>query len=74
MITGLPKEVIVTDSDVRDAVSHSIERLVEATKEVLEVTPPEILSDIMHRGVHLAGGGALRAVGKPAGCEEDGDS
>lgn len=59
LITGLPREVVVTDSDVRDAVSHSIERLVEATKEVLEITPPEILSDIMHRGIHLAGGGAL---------------
>jgi len=59
LITGLPREVVVTDSDVRDAVSHSIERLVEAIKEVLEVTPPEILSDIMHRGIHLAGGGAL---------------
>jgi rod shape-determining protein MreB len=59
LITGLPREVVVTDSDVRDAVSHSIERLVESTKEVLEVTPPEILSDIMHRGVYLAGGGAL---------------
>ncbi len=59
LITGLPKEVVVTDSDIRDAISHSIERLVEATKEVLEVTPPEILSDIMHRGVYLAGGGAL---------------
>jgi len=59
LITGLPREVVVTDSDIRDAVSHSIERLVEATKEVLEVTPPEILSDIMHRGIHLAGGGAL---------------
>jgi len=59
LITGLPKEVMVTDSDVRDAVSHSVERLVEAVKEVLEVTPPEILSDIMHRGIHLAGGGAL---------------
>lgn len=59
LITGLPREVVITDSDVRDAVSHSIERLVEATKEVLEVTPPEILSDIMHRGIHLAGGGAL---------------
>ncbi|MFH0804260.1 MAG: rod shape-determining protein [Candidatus Zambryskibacteria bacterium] len=59
LITGLPREVAVTDSDVRDAVSHSIERLVEATKEVLEITPPEILSDIMHRGIHLAGGGAL---------------
>jgi rod shape-determining protein MreB len=59
LITGLPREVVVTDSDVRDAVSHSIERLVEATKEVLEITPPEILSDIMHRGIYLAGGGAL---------------
>lgn len=59
LITGLPREVMVTDSDVRDAVSHSVERLVEAIKEVLEVTPPEILSDIMHRGIHMAGGGAL---------------
>ncbi|MFA6269961.1 MAG: rod shape-determining protein [Candidatus Paceibacterota bacterium] len=59
LITGLPREVVVTDSDVRDAVSHSIERLVESVKEVLEVTPPEILSDIMHRGIYLAGGGAL---------------
>lgn len=59
LITGLPREVVVTDSDIRNAVSNSIERLVEATKEVLELTPPEILSDIMHRGVHLAGGGAL---------------
>lgn len=59
LITGLPREVIITDADIRNAVSHSIERLVEATKEVLEVTPPEILSDIMHRGIHLSGGGAL---------------
>ncbi len=59
LITGLPREVVVTDADIRNAVSNSIERLVEATKEVLELTPPEILSDIMHRGIHLAGGGAL---------------
>lgn len=59
LITGLPREVVVTDSDIREAVSHSIERLVSATKEVLEITPPEILSDIMHRGIYLAGGGAL---------------
>ncbi len=59
LITGLPKEVVVTDSDMRDAVSNSIERLIESTKEVLEATPPEVLSDIMHRGIHLAGGGAM---------------
>jgi rod shape-determining protein MreB len=59
IITGLPKEVVVTDSDVREAISRSIEKLVIATKEVLEVTPPEIISDVMNRGIHLAGGGAL---------------
>ncbi|MFA5934874.1 MAG: rod shape-determining protein [Candidatus Paceibacterota bacterium] len=59
LITGLPREVIITDSDVREAMSASIESLVEATKEVLETTPPEILADIMQRGIYLFGGGAL---------------
>lgn len=59
LITGLPREVILTDSDIREAISASIESLVEATKEVLETTPPEILTDIMQRGVYLFGGGAL---------------
>lgn len=59
LITGLPREVILTDSDVREAMSASIESLVEATKEVLETTPPEILTDIMQRGIYLFGGGAL---------------
>jgi rod shape-determining protein MreB len=59
LITGLPREVIITDSDIREAMSSSIESLVEATKEVLETTPPEILSDIMQKGIYLFGGGAL---------------
>jgi len=59
LVTGLPKEVVVTDSDVREAMSSSIETLVESVKEVLETTPPEILADVMHRGVFLVGGGAL---------------
>ncbi len=59
LVTGLPREVIVTDSDIREAISHSIDNLVEATKEVLETTPPEILGDVMQRGVYLVGGGAL---------------
>lgn len=59
LVTGLPREVIITDSDIREAISQSIDTLVESTKEVLETTPPEILADIMHRGVYLAGGGAL---------------
>lgn len=59
LITGLPREVILTDTDIREAMAVSIESLVEATKEVLETTPPEILTDIMQRGVYLFGGGAL---------------
>ncbi|MEK7641599.1 MAG: rod shape-determining protein [Patescibacteria group bacterium] len=59
LITGLPREVIITDSDIREAIGQSIETLVGATKEVLETTPPEILSDVMKRGVHIVGGGAL---------------
>lgn len=59
LITGLPREVIITDADVREAISHSIDTLIEAVREVLETTPPEILSDIMHRGIYLSGGGAL---------------
>lgn len=59
LVTGLPREVIITDSDIREAISHSVDNLVEATKEVLETTPPEILGDVMSRGVYLVGGGAL---------------
>jgi rod shape-determining protein MreB len=59
LVTGLPREMRITDQDVRNAIGHSIEDLIEAVKEVLETTPPEILSDIMRRGIHLAGGGAL---------------
>jgi rod shape-determining protein MreB len=59
LITGLPREVVITDSDIREAIASSVDTLVEAAKEVLETTPPEILADVMHRGVHLVGGGAL---------------
>ncbi len=59
LITGLPREVIITDSDIREAMSQSIETLLEASREVLETTPPEILSDVMRRGLYLVGGGAL---------------
>ncbi|HEY4505189.1 MAG TPA: rod shape-determining protein [Candidatus Paceibacterota bacterium] len=59
LISGLPREVVITDSDIREAISQSIDTLIESVKEVLETTPPEILSDVMHRGVYLFGGGAL---------------
>ena len=59
LVTGLPRQVIVTDSDIREAILPSALSLVDGVKEVLETTPPEILSDIMHRGLVLTGGGAL---------------
>lgn len=59
LVTGLPRQVIVTDSDIREAVMPSILTLVDGIKEVLETTPPELLSDIINRGLVLSGGGAL---------------
>ncbi len=59
LVTGLPREVVITDADIREAISHSIDTLVESVREVLETTPPEVLADVMQRGIHLVGGGAL---------------
>ncbi|PIU01632.1 rod shape-determining protein, partial [bacterium (Candidatus Torokbacteria) CG09_land_8_20_14_0_10_42_11] len=59
LVTGLPKEVIINDSDVREALSRSIRVLVSNIKGTIEETPPELLADIMDRGIILAGGGAL---------------
>jgi len=59
LVTGLPREVIVTDGDVREAIGPSIAGLIDGIKEVLETTPPEILTDVMQRGIILSGGGAL---------------
>ena len=59
LISGLPKEMIVTDKDIRKAMGQSIETLIEAIKEVIETTPPEIISDTIESGMYLSGGGAL---------------
>ncbi len=59
LMTGLPREVIITDTDVREAISHSLDLVIDAAKEVLETTPPEVVADVMQRGAFLVGGGAL---------------
>jgi len=59
LVTGLPREVVITDADIREATAQSIDSLIETSKEVLETTPPEVVADIMQHGVFLAGGGAL---------------
>ncbi len=59
LATGLPREIILTDSHVREALESSLSQLLEAMKEVIEKTPPELLSDVLERGVTIFGGGAL---------------
>jgi len=59
LVTGLPKEVDITDEHVREALSRSIRIIINNIKTAVEETPPELLSDIMQRGIILAGGGSL---------------
>jgi len=55
LVTGLPREAIITDVDIREAMYSSVSQLVDAIREVLETTPPEVLADIMHKGMTLSG-------------------
>lgn len=57
--TGLPREVVLSDSHIREAITPSLDALMDAMKEVIETTPPELLSDVLEHGVTVFGGGAL---------------
>ncbi|NLM39077.1 MAG: rod shape-determining protein [Firmicutes bacterium] len=59
LVTGLPKTVTVTSSEVREALEEPVHAILEAVKVTLEKTPPELAADIMDRGIVLAGGGSL---------------
>lgn len=59
LVTGLPKVVDISSSEVREALREPVYSVVEAIKSTLEKTPPELASDIMDKGIMLAGGGAL---------------
>lgn len=59
VMTGLPREVMVNDGHIREALTRSIEIIVDLIKTTLEVTPPELTADIHERGLLLTGGGAL---------------
>jgi rod shape-determining protein MreB len=59
LVTGLPKEIIITDEHARTALSRSIRIIVNNIKTAIEETPPELISDIMEKGIILAGGGSL---------------
>jgi len=65
LITGLPEEVIVNQLDVKKALEKSVNQIIGEIKNTVEITPPELLSDIMKKGIYLAGGGAqLRGLDK----------
>lgn len=59
LISGLPKEVMITDSEVREAITKSLRTIVDNIKATLEISPPELIADIHERGILLSGGGAL---------------
>lgn len=59
LINGLPKSIIVTDIQIREAISRTVNKMVDNIKLTLESTPPELVSDIYESGIYLTGGGAL---------------
>lgn len=59
LITGLPHTIEITQEETKEALKDSIQRIIKATKNVLEQTPPELSSDIVEKGVILTGGGSL---------------
>jgi rod shape-determining protein MreB and related proteins len=59
LITGLPKTIITTTEEVREALEEPIAAVVDAVKVTLDKTPPELAADIMEQGIVLTGGGAL---------------
>lgn len=59
LVSGLPKEATATGEQIRNALRKSVKIIVENTRAAVEETPPELVADIMHRGIILTGGGSL---------------
>jgi rod shape-determining protein MreB len=59
LVSGIPKTVRVHASEIREAVQEPIQQIVDAFRRALEITPPELASDIVDRGIVMTGGGAL---------------
>lgn len=59
LVSGLPKEIMIDDTQVREAMAKSLRTIIENIKGVVEITPPELVADIHERGIVLSGGGAL---------------
>ena len=59
LVTGAPKTIEITSTEVREALKSPINQMIEAIKKALEKTPPELVADIIDRGIYLTGGGSL---------------
>lgn len=59
LVTGLPKEIVLTEAHAREAMARTIHFIIENIKSTIELTPPELVADIYERGIALTGGGAL---------------
>ena len=59
LVTGIPKQIMVSYQEVAEALDKSIFKIEEAILKALEMTPPELAGDIYRRGLYLTGGGAL---------------
>jgi rod shape-determining protein MreB len=59
LVTGLPKTLVISSEEVREAIAEPVAIIIDAIKATLDKTPPELASDIMDRGIMLAGGGSL---------------
>ncbi len=59
LVGGLPKRIEISEDEVRDALTEPVKRITEVVRQALEKTPPELASDIVDRGITLAGGGSL---------------
>ncbi len=59
LVTGLPKEIMVTSDEIKEALADPVSQIIDSVHQVLEATPPELASDIADRGIVLTGGGAL---------------
>ncbi len=59
LLNGLPKQIIINDSQIREAISKTVSQIIDNIKITLETTPPELVADIYEHGIYLTGGGAL---------------
>ncbi|MFN2442835.1 MAG: rod shape-determining protein [Thermoanaerobaculia bacterium] len=59
LVEGVPKTLVVTDEEIREALSETVATIIEAVRVALERTPPELSADIMDKGIIIAGGGSM---------------